>query len=167
MKDEIILALDVAGAKTGYAIYKSGAIIKSGTWQLNKLKKHLDLRRRVEATVNDYEIDFIMLEDIYFDKRFPRTFVKLAELHGCVEYVAEKYDLETYYVSALDAKDRMIGYEAAKRMCRKELKAAMIKAVTKLGYVLEKPNADDEADAIGLLITYLKAFKHPLTHPAQ
>lgn len=41
----------------------------------------------------------------------------------------------------------------------------MIEAVTKLGYQLEKPMADDEADAIGILLTYLYSKGLPVTHP--
>ena len=41
----------------------------------------------------------------------------------------------------------------------------MIKRIKKLGYSLEKDNADDEADAIGLLITYLNNHNYIVKHP--
>jgi hypothetical protein len=49
---------------------------------------------------------------------------------------------------------------------REQEKRAMIMAITKdYGYTLENLNADDEADAIGLLITYLDNMDYKIEHP--
>ena len=41
-------------------------------------------------------------------------------------------------------------------------------AITKnYGYTLESLSADDEADAIGLLITFLDYNGYPIEHPKQ
>ena len=41
----------------------------------------------------------------------------------------------------------------------------MINRVKKLGYELETDKSDDEADAIGIMITYLDDKSLPVTHP--
>lgn len=46
-------------------------------------------------------------------------------------------------------------------------KQRMINRVTALGYNLETPTADDEADAIGIMLYYLDSHDLPITHPKK
>ena len=167
-----ILALDTASKKTGYAVYKKGRIIKSGTWKLKPEKKYSMLLDKLEQTIKRYGITLIVAEDIYQSKDKRNAYEILCKCQCIVEIMSERYNipLSTGF-NPIRVKQHIWRYnpynEIHKKLTRTEHKERMIKAITNLGYKLETENADDEADAIGLLITYVGSYKYEMMHPAK
>lgn len=175
MKDKIytgaILALDQASAKTGYAIYKNGQIVKSGTWKLKQDYRFADLSDRLDVAITKYDITQIVAEDIYKDAdvRKDKAFMVLAECRGIVKMMSQYYNLPAVvFISPIRAKQYTWGMAPRHSgMERKEQKACMIRAVQRKGFTLKNDRADDEADAIGILLTYLSNHDYTITSPSR
>lgn len=170
----IILSLDIATYKTGFAILKNNKIIKSGTWHIakNKDKYLYDLREKTISVIEKYYTDYdiqIVVESPYLDRQLERTFRLLCECHGVIQEIAQRYNLpkvigyEPYEIKigmGLPTKEN--GKLAGNRETQK---ADMIKIITGLGYQLERPKADDEADAIAVLIYHCECTNREIKHP--
>ncbi|MDR0976512.1 MAG: hypothetical protein LBL78_01970 [Prevotellaceae bacterium] len=167
---EVILALDTASAKTGYAVYKDGYIIDSGTWTLKRSIRFADLARQINLTIKEYGVTQIVAENVFKDKDAQKSsaFKILLKCQGVVECVAQSHKLEeTVFIQAVAVKQYMWHYNTYSNLTRDQQKARMIKCVQHLGYELEHDKADDEADAIGLLITYIDTKGYTIHHPAD
>lgn len=170
-----ILALDTASRKTGYAIYIEGKIIESGTWILSTDKPLSDLEKRISGAISKHRITKILAEDIFKsdDPKKKSAYEVLGKCRGIVEYVSQKKDIPFTTLDPIRAKSQMWGYSPYKKihqdLTRDQHKERMIRATEKLGYTLnENRNGkkdDDQADAIGLLIGYLRVFGLPIEHP--
>lgn len=171
----IIISLDTASKKTGYAIYKNGTIITHGAWKIDQLRPFSDLERKINTTIAKYGATVIVAEDIYKsqDTRLQSAFDALSKCHGILHLISEKTQIPLTLIDPRRAKRKMWGYTTARAdhrtMTRQEQKQRMCKAVERLGYQLKTDrngNKDnDQADAIGILITYLTAHNLPVTHP--
>jgi Holliday junction resolvasome RuvABC endonuclease subunit len=167
---ENLLALDAASKKTGYAIYENDRVIKSGTWKLKEDTQFRTLRDNLIRTIENYKITYMVTEGIYRDEKKTNAFEVLNMCKGVITEVAQRYDISLYdNLNPLRVKTHMwdYNYPRHKALTHQEHKQRMINAVKRLGYTLEKENADDEADAIGLLITYAEMFRIPIIHPNQ
>ncbi|MBD5415633.1 MAG: crossover junction endodeoxyribonuclease RuvC [Bacteroides sp.] len=170
-----ILALDTASNKTGYAIYKDGAIIKSGVWRLNTLRKLSDLESRITATLAKYHITEIVAENIYKsqDTRLQSAFDVLSQCQGVLRCISERTDTPLTLIDPRRAKRAIWGYTTSnprhKTMPRAEQKERMVRAIQRLGYTLEADRngnpSNDQADAIGIMLTHLRAKELPVCHP--
>ena len=170
-----ILALDTARKITGYAIYKDGAITESGTWKINQKQLFSDLERKITSVLNKYHPTVIVAENIYKsqDTRLQSVFDKLSQCHGVLHLISEKTAIPLHLIDPRRAKREMWGYTTAnathRTMPREQQKARMIRAVERLGYILDTDcngnKSNDQADAIGILITYVRAYKIPVRHP--
>lgn len=165
-KDNVILAIDGA-TKTGYAVYKNDRIIEHGTERFRPTRRCYDYSKWAQKMINKHGITQIVAEDIFREhsRTKDKAFYVLAKLHGVLEDRNERNGLpEVCFINPLMVKRFMIP-----RMCtkyeRSEDKQRMINRVTHLGYNLESEKADDEADAIGILLTYLDAKGLPINHP--
>ena len=170
-----ILSLDTASKITGYAIYRNGKITDSGAWKIDQCKPFSDLEEKITYALNKYNVTHIVAEDIYKsqDTRLQSAFDKLSKCHGVLNLISEKTDIPLTLIDPRKAKRDMWGYTTARpsyrTMPREEQKTRMIRAVERLGYKLEtdrngKPS-NDQADAIGILITYLNRRNIPIMHP--
>ena len=159
-----ILALDTASAKTGYAIYSNDKIIKSGTWSLKPKIRFADLYNKISNAITKYNITQMVVEDIFKDDSKKNAYEVLAECRGVVECIAQLNELPVFFIRPMVIKRHIcnIRYNPAKEYDYKQI---MIDRITKLGYKLENQKANDEADAIGLLITYIDTHKYSLVHP--
>ncbi len=163
---ETILALDTAET-TGYAIYKDGKILDSGIWRLRKTQKAgdmrcSDLRDHLQRTIKKYAITKIVPEDIFLSdkKGLENVFKCLGELRGVIRLSAYDNELpEPIFVNPLCAKRYMLGLteKQVHHIPKDKQKESMTKRVTELGYKLHTTK-DDEADAIGILLTYLHSY---------
>lgn len=182
-----ILALDTASYNTGWAIYHNGKITDSGTLTLkgngetNTEKTNERLRQlftKLDTLISKHKITQLVAEDIFNDKdpRKKRAFKVLGFCRGVLESLGELYQLPpTKYLDPLIAKREIWGYNRGLRLHRKlsseQQKERMIKAVEGLGYQLKTnrngKKSEDQADAIGILITYLKQKHLPVIHPNQ
>lgn len=168
---EVILGLDVASEKTGYAIFKGERIIKSGTWRLKKSTCYADLSRQIASCISQYGITQIVAEDIYRDKDPCKAcaYQVLAECRGVVKCIAQQYGFSEIYFIAPAIVQRFFGCVMSNGyvLPRPQRKAKMIRVVTELGYQLQKPDADDEADAIGIIITFVEGNRYKIVHPIE
>lgn len=170
-----ILALDTASKKTGFAIYRNDKIVAHGVWKIDQYKPFSDLEAKILSAISKHKITHIVAEDIYKsqDVRLQSAFDKLSRCHGILNLISEKTQLPLILIDPRKAKREMWGYTTAnpihRTMPREEQKARMIRAVERLGYTLSTDRngnkSDDEADAIGILLTYLHGHKLPITHP--
>lgn len=172
-----ILALDMASRTTGYAIYNGGKIIAHGAWKISQRQPFKDLADKITRALQKFEISEIVAEDIYNsqDTRLQSAFDTLSKCHGVLNLISEKTAIPLTLIDPRQAKREMWGYTNARpsyrTMPREEQKARMIRAVERLGYTLitnrNGNKSDDQADAIGILITFLKGRKLPIAHPAS
>lgn len=165
---ETILSLDTA-TTTGYAIYQNGKIIDHGIWRFNIIDRHKQLYTQLTKTIRKYHITTIVAEDIFKskDQRLISAFQVLSELRGVIELVAQRHELKLSFLNPLIIKSHMIpSFSYNTKGTRADQKKAMINAITRLGYTLNTTK-DDEADAIGILITYVEGMRYQLQHPSQ
>lgn len=164
---EIILALDTA-TTTGYAIYQNGKIIDHGIWKFNIIDRHEQLYAQLTKTIRKHKVTTIIAEDIFKskDQRLISAFQVLSELRGIIELAAQRHGLKLSFLNPLIVKSHMIpSFSYKTKGTRADQKKAMINVVTKLGYILNTTK-DDEADAIGILITYVEGMRYQIQHPS-
>lgn len=157
--EQTILALDTA-THCGYAVYKNGKVITAGVWNLERktdgtTSTHAALYNRLHATLERYNITHIVKESVYLDTtdhRKDNAFKVLCELGGIVRLSAQLHNIPAFEI-ATKAMHRYMFKKTLKRATAKEY---MCNRMKHLGYVLPSRNADDMADALGLLFTYLQ-----------
>lgn len=167
-KGNVILAIDGA-TKTGYAVYENGKIIVSGTMKFRKSVREQTYGEWVQKMIVKYGITQIVAEDVYREhsRMLDNAFYALSKLHGVLMYVNGINGLpDVSFINPLIVKRYMIP-TVFKQHTREEDKQRMICRVTHLGYTLESDKADDEADAIGILLTYLNIHDLPINHPSK
>ena len=80
-----ILALDAATGTTGYSIYDDGVLVSYGTYKTDGTKDTTErineVKKWLHYMIDNYEIDFIGLEDIQYQKNI-ETYRTLAKLQG-------------------------------------------------------------------------------------
>lgn len=175
-ENKIILAIDGA-TKTGWALYTNGKITAHGTKQFKKETRESQYGNWLETMITKYGITNIVAEDIYRqqDRTRDKAFQVLANLQGVLNYMVQTHKVEPYYISPISVKNHMnitppfrkLQSDEEKQRQRVLNKTRMINRVKQLGYVLENDKADDEADAIGILISYLEIYELPVKHPAR
>lgn len=162
-KEKVILSIDGA-TKTGWAIYKNGKIVKHGTKRFTNpiCGKYFNW---LVQMIGENEVTHIAAEDIYrlHNRTQDKAFLALAKMQGVLCAVAENNKVDLTLLNPLQVKFVMI--PSVTRHERKDDKQRMINRVKFLGYQLENDKADDEADAIGILITYLHNNGIPVKHP--
>lgn len=166
-KEQVILSIDGA-TKTGYAIYKNGEIIEHGTERFTPSKRIYQYGNWLVQMIDKWQITHIAAEDIYREHSRTRdnAFYVLAKMQGVLEYIAFTNGVELTLLNPLQVKSKMIP-SFRKKYSRDEDKQRMINRIKRLGYQLETDKADDEADAIGILITYLDNRNFTVTHPSE
>lgn len=177
-----ILALDTASYATGYAIYKDGTITESGTIKLKgrgesdqeKTQGRLtQLFLKVNALIEKHNINQLVAEDIFKDSdpRKQSAWEVLGACRGIIIACDALHQLPPIkFINPCIVKREIWGYTySRKNLTREEQKERMCRAVERLGYQLKTDrngNKDnDQADAIGILITYLKTHNIPVRHP--
>lgn len=174
-KIQSILALDTA-TKTGYAIYHNGKIIKHGTKEFRastKESKPHKFFKWLESTITQYNVTTIVAEDIfrkhgndYEQREYDNVVIGLGKLHGALECLCDEYPTITRkVVQPLHWKRDIIPVRG--KRTREGDKARMLHRAKTLGYILETSGADDEADAIGIMLYYLESNHLPVTHPSK
>ena len=145
-----LLALDQATRTTGYAIFKDGKLIKTGTFTFsdNEIGDRLvKFKNKVLELISEYDIDEIAFEDIQLqDNKETKvvnvdTFQKLAEVFGVLEETLTEHKMPYQIISASTWKSKcgIKGKERAEQKKNAQL------------YVQNKYNlkiAQDACDAI-------------------
>ena len=163
-KKQVILSIDGA-TKTGWAVYKNGEIMKHGTKKFNPDKRAFQYGKWLGRMIGEYGITHIAAEDIFreHNRTQDKAFLALAKMQGVLEYVANESGAGLALLNPLQVKGYMI--PSFNRLDRGNDKVRMVARVKGLGYQLKTDKADDEADAIGIMITYLANNRIPVTHP--
>ena len=168
----VILSIDAA-TKTGWAIYKNGKIIKHGTKDLGKITRIEKYVNWLVQMIGENEVTHIAAEDIFKkDDVRKDTLESLSEMKGALKAVSSIQNIGVSFIAPLAVKTTMLrNYWYEMQRCkgvkdrRFRGKELMLKRVKNLGYTLENDKADDEADVIGILITYLQNNNIPVKHP--
>lgn len=180
-----ILALDTSSSKTGYAIYKNGKITEHGSIRLiskgvtdsERTQNRLgQLYVKVCNLISKHKVTQLVAEDIFKDSdpRKKSAVEILGQCRGVIVASNTQNQLPPIiFINPLKVKHDIWGYSSSIRqhrtLTRSEHKERMIRAVERLGYQLKTDrngNKDnDQADAIGILVTYLNAYHIPVTHP--
>ena len=170
-----ILAIDGA-ASTGYAIYHNGKITKHGT-RVFRASAHESKSHKygawLQSVIAKYHITAIVAEDTfrkhgkeYEQPKYDNTFKGLNKLQGVLEYISGENGITPVLTAPIEWKQVILPTNWGKRT-RQLDKFKMLALAQKLGYQLEKPTADDEADAIGIMLHYLKRNNLPVVHPSN
>lgn len=99
-----ILALDQASRVTGWAVYDNGQLVKFGKIDLENgdglAQRLVQLRARVLQLIQDYNINFVIMEDIQEQNNI-QTFKALAEVYGVLEETFKEFHIpySTIYAS--------------------------------------------------------------------
>lgn len=169
MNTENTTILSIDGAtKTGYAIYKDGRITEHGTKRFRKETRCCEYGCWLEKIIKEKGVTHIVAENIYREHTQTKdaAFQVLANLQGVLVYISGCYNVPVTFYDPLFVKSKIIPTVWGKQHTRTEDKERMIGCVTnRYGYSLADSKADDEADAIGIMITYLLANNLPVTHP--
>lgn len=168
MNTENTTILSIDGAtKTGYAIYKDGRITEHGTKRFRKETRSYEYGCWLEKIIKEKGVTQIVAEDIYREhtQTKDKAFQVLANLQGVLKYISGCYNVPVTFYNPLFVKSNIIS-TSSEQHTRTEDKERMIRCVTnRYGYSLADSKADDEADAIGIMITYLLEHNMPVTHP--
>lgn len=180
-----ILALDTASRKSGYAIYTDGTIITSGSFSLREKgetptertqSREIALYDKVCDLISKHNVTQVVAEDIFKsdNPELHSAWEVLGTCRGVIISATHASELPpVQFITPVRAKHEMWGYSSSRQthreMERDTQKALMCRAVERLGYTLNRDrngNPDnDQADALGILITYLKLHNIPVTHP--
>ncbi len=167
-KTKVIVALDTA-TSCGYAIYGNGEILEYGVCNLERHKrgepvqKEKQLYELLQGIAKDYDITEIIAEDIFKKKvknvyeaeEAENTFKQLGCFQGVIKLFCQYNGITSEFQKRYTAIRFMFGSTSLSG--RGAIKKAMILEVERLGYNLKQfgTHAEDAADAIGILCTYL------------
>ena len=165
---DVILSLDAA-TKTGWAIYQNGKITNHGTKVLDNEFPEMSYQHWLFDMIDKYKVTKIVAEDIFRDASHLKdtAYQFLSRIKGVLICTANIEGIFPVFINPLRVKSHLFPVIGYRRYTRKEYKQKMINRVNALGYTLEKPKADDEADAIGVMIAYLETHDFPVEHPKK
>lgn len=153
-KQRTILALDTA-TKCGWAIWRENRIIASGmeNFQSKSVGRKLSkFHKWLNSMIQRYSITEIVAEDIFFDEHKKSAFWSLGEMRGIIYLTIEELDLTLSFIEPQRHKFYLCGTQYA-------TKTDTQNALQRLGYGFIECN--DEADAIAILLTHIKARTRP------
>lgn len=142
-----LLALDQASKTSGFSIFKDGKLETFGTFTFDdadigvRLNK---IRDAISLLVADYDIDYILFEDIQLQDNIGNnvaTFKILAEVFGIVEELATELVIPHSAVPPLVWKSA-VGIKGKYRSEQKKAAQAYVKEK------YDMPATEDESDAI-------------------
>ncbi len=152
-----ILALDQASRITGYAIFDNKKLINSGLISLgdNHLGQRLvHLREEVTKLVKQYDVEFILLEDIQYQANFGfDTFKILGEVLGSLEELAMELVGTNYEVVPSVRWKSKLGIKGKKRADQKKNAQLYVQDT------YDKKVTQDESDAICIGSYYINKDK--------
>lgn len=144
-----ILVIDTA-TQSGFCVYnaRKQQITVSGNFKLKQGCEFDCLRKKVERLASRYHIKMIVVEDVYFDKRYKAVYHKLMEYRGVIQLVCHLNGLEFDVIPNLVAKKYVFGdWNKAKCIT----KVRICDWVRGYGYA---PSSLDESDSIMLCVGY-------------
>lgn len=156
---EKILALDLSTKRSGWAYYEapdckiSYGVIASSSADVEK--RISVMRDGIIELLNKFEIETIVIEEVRSDGMNNHTGKVLTWLQGVIVVAIYEYNkkinIEFIGASSWRSKLGIQGY----RIQREQQKKKDIDYVNQFGYNLTY-DQDDEADAIGILMSYVK-----------
>ena len=155
----IILGIDPGIANTGYGIVKTdrtrSQVLQFGNIKTDsKLQSEIRLKiiyDKVIKLIEDYDVEEVVLEDIFFSKQVKTAFV-LGEAKGIIKLAAANSNIPISTYTPLQVKTSVTGYGKAP-------KAQVQKMVQMLLKLKELPKPDHAADALALTICHARSHK--------
>ncbi len=155
----IILGIDPGIANTGYGIVKTdrtrNQVLQFGNIKTDsKLQSEIRLKiiyDKVIKLIEDYDVEEVVLEDIFFSKQVKTAFV-LGEAKGIIKLAAANSNIPISTYTPLEVKTSVTGYGKAP-------KAQVQKMVQMLLKLKELPKPDHAADALALTICHARSHK--------
>ncbi len=151
---QIILGIDPGSRKTGFACIEKGnktVLLDQGVLHLIKDKK-MGLEHRInilaqglDEIFKTYKPDAVVIEKIFLSKNVDSAF-KLGHARGvCLQKTAQ-YDASLVEFTPREVKKNIAGHGAALK--------PQVEQLLRQFFALEKPLAEDAADALALAMTY-------------
>lgn len=152
-----ILALDQSSRITGYAIFKDGELIDSGTFVTSDdfiPNRLVQIRNKINEIINTYNIDKILLEDIQMQNQVNNvaTYKILAEVLGVLEELCAERNISHEIIHSQTWKSGLL-IKGRDRSAQKK---------NAQNYVINTYNkkvSQDESDAICIGSYYVKQKK--------
>lgn len=164
------LFLDIA-TNTGYAIYdvKSSMVIQHGSFKAhtkdNWGKGLKEFEQWMNGVILEYDIKGIIAEETYIpfagEHKNTKAFKRLCELHGILEKVCFEKELPINFVEPKHHHVNLCGWNNRNRKDIKEETVKRIKCLFGKFFV----ENDDEADALSIMLFWLKFTKFDLILP--
>ncbi len=155
----IILGIDPGIANTGYGVVKASANrvepLHFGNIRTSPKtapeKRLQQIYDSITEVITEFNIDIIVLEDIFFNRNVSSAFV-VGEVKGIVKLAAAYKDLRVVTYTPSQIKQAVVGYgKATKQQIQK-----MVQVLLKLK---ELPKPDHAADALALAICHARSHK--------
>ena len=145
-----ILALDIS-SHTGYAVFDDGKLVDSGTWHLDAedyAEKADQLSENFCGIIFKDQNPEIHIDAVIFEQpmqyKFGSSYLTTG-LQFYLHHIAWIWDIPRYEISPTKMKKHITGKGNS-------TKQEVMNAIRELGY---KPQSFDEADSIGIGLTYL------------
>ncbi|MGN1034454.1 MAG: crossover junction endodeoxyribonuclease RuvC [Oscillospiraceae bacterium] len=153
----------IIGIDPGYAIVGYGILdyanrifkkVKSGVI-LTKAKIQFEVRLQYIYTelnliLQETKPDYMAIERLYFTTN-QKTAIDVAQARGVIMLAAVQSKIEVFEYTPLQIKQAIVGYGKAE-------KKQMINMVTSILKLKEKPDIDDEADALAVAVCHAHSY---------
>lgn len=155
----VLLGIDPGIANTGYGFIKADGsiltVLDFGAIRTDsKVESAVRLKTiydRLVALVSQYQPDFFVLEDIFFNKNVSSA-LAVGEARGVTKLLAANTDRQVYSYPPAQIKQAIVGYgKATKRQIQE-----MVKVILNLD---ELPRPDHAADALAVAICHARSHK--------
>lgn len=175
MSDLVVLALDIAKNRSGFAVGGSdwrrpfwGVFEIGGNWDRNEGKRLHEWRRFLERKIAEHAVTYIAMERPFIDlKAFNYNGTcPILQMHGIVLELAEAKGLRAGVVSIQSWRSHFLGSASApKHLASTDrtpwLKDAAMKQCAQRGWL---PQYHDEAEALGILDFALACLSEDYDH---
>lgn len=152
-----LLALDQASKTSGYAIFEDNNLITFGHFTFedaNLGQRLLKIRNKVQALIEEYQIDTVVLEDIQLQSNVGNnvtTYKALAEVIGVIIELLEEKQIKYSCLLASQWKS-VVGVKGKSRPEQKKNSQQLVLDT------YNKKATQDEADSINIGTAYLKSW---------
>lgn len=153
-----VLALDQSSRVTGYAIFDNNQLVTSGTFVTDDERighRLLEIRNRIQSMVSNYNIDYLVFEEIQLQQQGVTTYKVLAQVLGICEELATELNIPYTIVPSVTWKSTL-GIKGKGRTEQKK------NAQSFVVNTYNKKVTQDESDAICIgthfINTQLSAF---------
>ena len=152
LSEEVRILSITPATKSGWAVYRDGRIIAHGVERFRAGKEMASRYCKwLVGMLEKYGITHVVAEEAFMGGA--GMCVPLERMKNFLERVCREFHKRWHFIRG--------------GVMPSNGKAAIVGIVKYFGYELESDEADGEANAIGVMLTYLEICGFPVTHPNE